>query len=53
MVHINRTLQALKKDGLIAMQRRTLSILDWDRLRDAADFRPSYLHMRRPAAPRR
>ncbi len=47
VVHVNRTLQALKKDGLIAMNRRTLQILDWERLQAAAEFQPQFLHLRR------
>ena len=50
VVHVNRTLQALRKDGLIAMDRRTLAIPDWGRLREAADFDPAYLHMQRPSS---
>jgi CRP-like cAMP-binding protein len=43
-VHTNRTLQSLRKDGLIQLSARSLRVLDWDRLREAADFDELYLH---------
>jgi CRP-like cAMP-binding protein len=43
-VHTNRTLQALRKEGLIQLTGRSLQILDWRRLRDAGDFDQTYLH---------
>jgi CRP-like cAMP-binding protein len=43
-VHTNRTLQSLRKDGLIRLDARSLSVLDWDRLREVADFDELYLH---------
>jgi CRP-like cAMP-binding protein len=43
-VHTNRTLQALRKDGLIQLTSRSLTVLDWDGLRDAGDFDELYLH---------
>ena len=43
-VHTNRTLQSLRKDGLIRLDARSLSVLDWDRLRKVADFDEIYLH---------
>ncbi len=49
-VHVNRVLQDLRRDNLIVSQGRTLKILDWDRLRLAGDFDPTYLHLRRTAA---
>lgn len=45
-VHINRTLKALHDDGLIGRSKRSVSIADWGRLRDAADFTSGYLHLR-------
>jgi len=47
-VHVNRTLQALKAEGLIGRSGRSgrvVTIPDWDRLRSAADFNPRYLHL--------
>lgn len=42
-VHVNRTLKALEKAGLISRDRRTVTIVDWEALRKAGDFNPSYL----------
>jgi CRP-like cAMP-binding protein len=44
-VHVNRSVQLLKAQGLIAIRGRTLSILDWPRLAGIANFDPAYLHM--------
>jgi CRP-like cAMP-binding protein len=43
-VHTNRTLQALRKDGLISLTSSTLIVHDWERLRDVGDFSERYLH---------
>lgn len=43
-VHTNRTLQALRKNGLIQLNARSLKILDWKGLREAGDFDELYLH---------
>ena len=45
VVHVNRTLLSLRKDGLITLSRRQLVVLDWTRLREIGDFDPSYLHL--------
>jgi CRP-like cAMP-binding protein len=44
-VHVNRTLQELRRDGLIELERRRLSIPDLRRLMDLALFNPNYLHL--------
>jgi CRP-like cAMP-binding protein len=44
-VHVNRMLQSLTKDGLIARTRRAVSIADWQRLASAGDFNSGYLHL--------
>ncbi|HYD38977.1 MAG TPA: Crp/Fnr family transcriptional regulator [Allosphingosinicella sp.] len=46
-VHVNRTLQELRRDGLIRLDRRTLAIPSLDRLADVAMFNPAYLHLGR------
>lgn len=52
-VHTNRTLQRLRKEGLIEIGGGMLTVLDVDKLRKAAGFNPSYLHIkRRVIAPR-
>lgn len=43
-VHTNRTLQSLRKDGLISLSSNRLSILDWDALCEVGDFNERYLH---------
>jgi len=43
-VHTNRTLQSLRKDGLIQLTGRSLTVLDWDRLCEVAEFDELYLH---------
>lgn len=44
-VHINRSLQALRKDGLIIFESHRLTIPDVDALVRVADFDPAYLHL--------
>ena len=43
-VHTNRTLQALRKNGLIQLTAKSLRVLDWQGLRNAGDFDELYLH---------
>ena len=45
-VHVNRTLQALRADGLISLRDHRLAIPDLDALSRAAGFDPAYLHLR-------
>lgn len=53
-VHVNRTLQELRKSGLIELQSKTLTIPNMDALKDAAMFNDNYLHLEREGlAPRR
>jgi CRP-like cAMP-binding protein len=42
-VHVNRTMQRLRSEGLIIAQGQRIEILDWDRLVAAAEFHPAYL----------
>lgn len=44
-VHINRTLQELRRSGMIELERRKLRILDLPRLKDVAMFNSNYLHL--------
>lgn len=46
-VHVNRTLQELRAEGLIELRGKRLMILDAARLRRAARFDPNYLHLDR------
>ena len=48
-VHVNRTLQRMRSEGLITLERKQLTIHDPHRLMAEADFSPNYLHLdRRP-----
>jgi CRP-like cAMP-binding protein len=47
-VHVNRSLQELRADGLIELRRGTLTILDWDRFKKAGEFDATYLHLDPP-----
>jgi CRP-like cAMP-binding protein len=50
-VHTNRTLQSLRKDHLIQLTARSLTILDWAGLREVGDFDELYLHHQSTTAP--
>lgn len=43
-VHTNRTLQALRRAGLISLGSSKLTVLDWDALAQTGDFSERYLH---------
>jgi len=45
LVHVNRVVQALRNDGLVTWEGRVLTILDWDRLCELAEFDPTYLYL--------
>lgn len=46
-VHVNRSLQELRADGLIELARGKLTIFDQEGLQKAGEFDPTYLHMAR------
>ncbi|RKR03458.1 CRP-like cAMP-binding protein [Kushneria sinocarnis] len=46
-VHTNRVLQKLRREGLLTLRGRTLSVHDWQGLTEFADFDPLYLHLER------
>jgi CRP-like cAMP-binding protein len=46
-VHVNRTLQELRRDRLIELDRKQLQILDLPRMIDISMFNPNYLHLDR------
>ncbi len=50
-VHVNRTLQELRRDDVIQTEGKFYSVRNWERLQEIADFDISYLHMRAEAAP--
>jgi hypothetical protein len=43
-VHVNRTLQRMKADGLFTTNERSVTVLDWPKLQAAGDFNSTYLH---------
>ncbi len=43
-VHVNRTLQRLRKDGLISTAKGRLKILNFPKLAEVAGFNQQYLH---------
>jgi CRP-like cAMP-binding protein len=45
-VHVNRILQELRGQGLIASRGRTVIIHDWERLQKEGQYNPDYLHIR-------
>jgi hypothetical protein len=49
-VHVNRVLQEMRADGLIELKGTRLNIPDWDRLKKAGDFDPTYLHLEQQEA---
>lgn len=44
-VHVNRTLQEMRRIGLIEVENRWVNILDLDGLKGIAEFDPSYLYL--------
>jgi len=44
-VHVNRTLRALEDGGLIRREKRSVTIADWNALRQTGDFDPAYLYL--------
>ncbi|MEW4448825.1 HWE histidine kinase domain-containing protein [Qipengyuania sp. JC766] len=51
VVHVNRTLQDLRADGLIEVRAQRMQILDREKLEQIAEFDDSYLHLE-PVRPR-
>lgn len=49
-VHVNRSLQELRRQGLIELRSKRIEILDLSTLRTLAEFKPSYLHVKTRAA---
>jgi hypothetical protein len=43
-------LQHLRADGLIELKGDHLKVLDWDKLQQAGEFDPAYLHLERQEA---
>jgi len=46
LVHINRTLKALREAHVAAIDRGLLRVMNWDELQRIAGFDPTYLHLK-------
>lgn len=46
-VHVNRMLRKLRNEEIITFRGGEVTIHDWDRLQQIAEFNPSYLHLER------
>ena len=44
-MHVNRTLQQLRSEGLIDLKNKVLTVLDTERLKEAAQYEANYLHL--------
>jgi CRP-like cAMP-binding protein len=44
-VHVNRTLQELRRQGLVELRSKRLVIPDFQRLKEVAEFNPNYLYL--------
>ncbi len=49
-VHVNRTLQSMRSEGLVTTSKQRVTIADWAGLQTAGDFSRAYLHQSRQAA---
>ena len=48
-VHVNRVVQQLRADGLITWHTKVLTVNDFEELKRAGEFDPTYLHLRNQA----
>jgi biotin operon repressor len=44
-IHVNRSLKALQRDGLVIREKRRVILPELEPLIDAAGFDPAYLHL--------
>ena len=49
LVHTNRTLARLRREGLATFANRAVTIRNWAELQRVAEFDPTYLHLHRTA----
>ncbi|SMC39213.1 Crp/Fnr family transcriptional regulator [Rhizobium sp. RU36D] len=45
VVHVNKTLQKLRSDNVVTWTDRTITVLNWEKLTEIAQFDPTYLHL--------
>lgn len=46
-VHVNKSLQKMRRDGLLSWRGSRATLLDWARLSKVAEFDPTYLNLER------
>jgi CRP-like cAMP-binding protein len=46
-VHVNRSLQRLRRSGLIRTLNGRIHIENWNQLQETGDFEPTYLHLKK------
>jgi CRP-like cAMP-binding protein len=51
-VHVNRSLQELRAKDLITLRGNLLTVEDWEGLKEAGEFDPTYLHLNGEASER-
>lgn len=51
VVHVDRTLQQLRAEGLISLQSSVVVVLNWRRLQEAGEFDPAYLQVQPQSTP--
>jgi CRP-like cAMP-binding protein len=49
-VHVNRSMQMLRREGLVDLRKAELTVLNWEGLTERAEFDPAYLQLRPPIA---
>jgi CRP-like cAMP-binding protein len=48
-VHVNRTLQEIRRDGLLTFAKGHVEVMDWDALASVAEFDPAFLMLAGPS----
>ena len=48
-VHVNRSVQKLRAEGLIVLEKGRCTITDWEGLNETAMFDPAYLNLKNAA----
>jgi CRP-like cAMP-binding protein len=49
-VHVSRTIRELQGNGLLQYRPGSITVLEWEGLKEAGDFDPTYLHLNRAEA---
>jgi hypothetical protein len=51
VVHVNRTIQQMRSEGLITFRSHSVTLLDRDGLQEVAEVDPDYSQVSSPACP--